>query len=220
MQTCAPLADRIRNQELRLGDVCQLVARNRATASARRKQIIVDAAATLRATLPAPLQRNMDIFSDKDASHWLTVLVTSHWFSLPKSAFRDALCMRYNWQPDNFPSHCACGQAFSIDHALSCATGAYSVLRHNELRNFTDSVLQEVCDDVALEPLDGELLPTNANVTKEARLDISALGFFGDRFSRSLFDLRVFHPNAPSAITTSLASQHSKHERSKRRQYE
>ena len=175
--------------------------------------------------MPAPLQRNMDIFFDKGASHWLTVLpVTSHGFSLPKSAFRDALCMRYNWQPDHLPSHCACGQAFSIDHALSCATGGYSVLRHNELRNFTASVMQEVCHDVALEPplqpLDGELLPSNANVTKEARLDISARGFWGDRFSRSLFDVRVFHPNAPSAITTSLASQHSKHERSKRRQYE
>ena len=33
-------------------------------------------------------------------------------------------------------------------------------------------------------------------------------------------DVQVFHPNAPSAITTSLASQHSKHKRSKRRQYE
>ena len=225
MQTCAPLADQIRNQESRLGDACQLVASNRATASARRKQFIADAAATLRATLPAPLQRNMDIFSDKGASHWLTVLpVTSHGFSRPKSAFRDALCMRYNWQPDHLPSHCACGQAFSIDHALSCATGGYSVLRHNELRNFTASVMQEVCHDVALEPplqpLDGELLPSHANVTKEARLDISAQGFWGDCFSRSLFDVRVFHPNAPSAITTSLASQHSKHERSKRRQYE
>ena len=71
VQTCAPLADQIRNKESRLGDVCQLVARKRATASGRRKQIIADAAATLRATLPAPLQRSMDIFSDKGASHWL-----------------------------------------------------------------------------------------------------------------------------------------------------
>ena len=65
VQTCAPLPDQIRNQESRLGDVYQLVASNRATASARWKQFITDAAATLRATLPAPLQRNMDIFSEK-----------------------------------------------------------------------------------------------------------------------------------------------------------
>ena len=78
------------------------------------------------------------------------------------------------------------------------------MLRHNELRNFTASVMQEVCHDVALEPplqpLDGELLPSNANVTKEARLDISARGFWGDHFYRSLFDVRVFHLNAPSAM--------------------
>ena len=213
VKTCAPVADQIRNQESRLGDVCQLVASNCATASARRKQFIADAAATLRATLPAPLQRNMDIFSDKGASHWLTVLpVTSHGFSLPKSAFCDALCMRYNWQPpDHLPSHCACGQAFSIDHALSCATGGYSVLRHNELRNFTASVMQEVCHDIdvalepPLQPLDGELLSSNANVTKEARLDISARGFWGDHFSRSLFDVRVFHPNAPGLCNYDVA---------------
>ena len=79
------------------------------------------------------------------------------------------------------------------------------MLRHKELRNFTTNVMQEVCHDVAheppLQPLDGEQLPSNANVTKEARLDISARGLRGDRFSRSLFDVRVFHSNAPSATS-------------------
>ena len=89
---------------------------------------------------------------------------------------------------------------------------------------FTASVLQEVCKDVALEPplkpLSGEQLRRSANATQETRLDISARGFWGDRFSRSLFDVRVFHPNAPSAIQAPLASQYAKHERSKRREYE
>ena len=96
------------------------------------------------------------------------------------------------------------------------------MLRHNELRNVTASVLQEVCHDVALEPplqpLSGEQLHRAANATSEARLDISARGFWDDRFSRSLFDVRVFHPNAPSAVMAPLASQYIKHERSKRRQ--
>ena len=60
------------------------------------------------------------------------------------------------------------------------------MLRHNELRNFTASIMHEVCHDVALEPplqpLDGEQLPSYANVAKEARLDISARGFRGDNF--------------------------------------
>ena len=103
---------------------------------------------------------------------WLTVLpMTSHGFSLPKAAFRDALCMR---QPDHLPSHCSCGQAFSVDHALSCVSGGYFVMRHKELRDFTASVLQEVCKDVELEPplqpLSGEQLRRSANATQEARL--------------------------------------------------
>ena len=100
-------------------------------------------------------------------------------FSLPKVAFRDALCIQYNWQPDHLPSYPSCGQAFSVDHTLSWVSGGYSVMRHNELRDFTASVLQEVCKDVALEPplqpLSGEQLCRSANATQEARLDISTV---------------------------------------------
>ena len=73
-----------------------------------------------------------------------------------------------------------------------------------------------------LQPLSGEQLRRSANATQEARLDISARGFWGDRFSRSLFDVRVYHLNAPSAIQAPLVSQYAKHERSncKRREYE
>ena len=225
VKTCEPLTGLIERQQQALGQACNQVAANRTAASGIRRKAINETAASVRATLPPQLQRAMDVYSDKGASHWLTVLpLTSHGFSLPKAAFRDALCMRYNWQPDRLPSHCSCGQAFSIDHALSCVSGGYSVMRHNELRDFTASILQEVCKDVTLEPplqpLSGEQLRRSANATQEARLDISARGFWGDRFSRSLFDVRVFHPNAPSAIQAPLVSQYTKHERSKRREYE
>ena len=133
-------------------------------------------------------------------------------------------CDTFGNPADHLPSHCSCGQAFSVDHALSCGSGGYSVMRHNELRDFTASVLQEVCKDVVLEPplqpLSGEQLRRSANATQEARLDISARGFWDDRFSRSLFDVMVFHPNAPSAIQAPLVSQCAKHERSKRCEYE
>ena len=93
-------------------------------------------------------------------------------------------------------------------------------MQHNVLRDFTTSVLQEVFKDVEVEPplqpLSGEQLRWSANTTQEACLDISAGGFWGDRFSWSLFDVRVFHPNTPSAIQAPLVSQYAKHERSKR----
>ena len=61
------------------------------------------------------------------------------------------------------------------------------MLLHNQLRNFTASILQEVCHDVALEPplqpISGDQLHRAANASQEARLDISARGFWGDRFT-------------------------------------
>ena len=75
-------------------------------------------------------------------------------------------------------------------------SGSYSAMRHNELRAFTASVLQEVCKDVALEPplqplgvgqslkklkytsinQSKKQLRRSANATQEARLDISVRG--------------------------------------------
>ena len=60
----------------------------------------------------------------------------------------------------------------------------------------------------------------SANVSPDARLDVSARGFWGDRFSRTMFDVRVFHPKAPSSRSASVTSQFVKHEKAKRRQYE
>ena len=76
-------------------------------------------------------------------------------------------------------------------------------MRHNEVRDLTASLLSEVCGDVQIEPtlipLSGEAqFYRSAYVSPDARLDVSARGFWGDRFSRTMFDVRVFHPNAPS----------------------
>ena len=162
------------------------------------------------------MQLCVEIASDQGASHWISALpLTAHGFALPKGAFRDALCLRYGWQPPHLPLHCPCGKPFDADHALSCAscgTGGYSIMRHNEVRDLTASLLSEVCGDVQIEPtlipLSGEAqFYRSANVSPDARLDVSARGFWGDRFSRTMFDVRVFHPNAPSSRSASVTSQ-------------
>ena len=66
----------------------------------------------------------------------------------------------------------------------------------------TASWLYEVCHDVAVEPplqpLTGEtIVPASANRRDDARADIHARGFWG-RQQGAFFDIRVFHPNAPS----------------------
>ena len=69
-------------------------------------------------------------------------------------------------------------------------------MRYNEIRDLTSVALAEVCPDVRREPrmieLDGEQLALRtANKNSEARLDISAAGFWAPA-QRAFFDVRVF----------------------------
>ena len=131
----------------------------------------------------------------KCASSWVTALPLScHGFVLHKAAFRDALCLRYGWQPQSLPSQCTCGQTYSVSHALSCPIGGYPTLRHNEVRDFTAGLLREVCHDVTteppLQPLTGEaFIASSVKRDDQARLGISACGFWGGRFEKAFFDV-------------------------------
>ena len=101
-----------------------------------RQQQHLEAVAELQPRLPEHLHRAMELGSEKGASSWLSILpIEEHGFSLHKVAFRDALCLRYGWTPSHLASHCVCSHPFSIDHALTCPTGGYPTIRHNELRD-------------------------------------------------------------------------------------
>ena len=72
-------------------------------------------------------------------------------------------------------------------------------LRHNQLRDDNAEMLQEVTNDVRIEPtlqpLTGEEQSVGGNVSVEARADISTRGFWC-RGQRAFFDVRIFDPNA------------------------
>ena len=117
-----------------------------------------------------------------------------------KEQFQDTLRIRYNWNLPPLPSECICGDEFNISHALSCKKGGFVTLRHNELRDITAKLLDEVCVDVRREPrliaMNGEQMRyKTANRSDEARLDISATGFWTPG-QRAFFDVRVFDLNA------------------------
>ena len=123
----------------------------------------------------------MTLSHEQGASTWLTARpIEEHGFALHKTAFRDSIALRYGWKPTNLPSHCACGETFNTNHALSCPNGGFFIVRHNEVRDFTDGLLREVSYDVEIEPklqpLAGEKLAPSANRDSEARLDIQARG--------------------------------------------
>ena len=180
-------------------------------------------AASLKNSLPAQLQRSMDLAQEKGASIWLTSLpIQEFGFALHKRAFQDALALRYSWQPLRSPTTCDCGKKFSIEHALSCPKGGFPSIRHNEIRDLTANLLTEVCNDVCIEPdlqpIDGVVLTGSSSNTQDgARLDIAANGFWGGRYERTFFDVRIFNPHAP---TNRHPRCYKKHELEKKRQYE
>ena len=83
----------------------------------------------------------------RGTSTWLTALpLVSHGFDLTRREFYDALCLRYGWEPAKMPTTCACGQRFSLEHALTCQRGGYITMRHDEVRDLftTSDVSQRV----------------------------------------------------------------------------
>ena len=73
----------------------------------------------------------------------------------------------------------------------------------------------------ALQPLTGERLAYRTAISgDEARLDVRAQGFWGDRGQCAFFDVRVFNPLAPSNSRSSLNTTYRHHESLKRRSYE
>ena len=119
--------------------------------------------------LSPELERAVELAQEKGASSWLTSLpIEEFGFALHKGAFQDAITLRYNWPPTRIPTTCACGNKFSVDHAMSCPKGGFPSIRHNEIRDLTAKLLTEVCNDVCtepdLQPLTGEVL-TGASET-------------------------------------------------------
>ena len=70
----------------------------------------------------------------KRASSWLNAIpIEEHGLPLNKQEFRDSLCLRYNLPLPNLPSYCACGEVFTVNHALSCKKGGFIAQRHDTI---------------------------------------------------------------------------------------
>ena len=150
------------------------------------------------------LRRMVDIAREKGASAWLTCRpLKKYGFALSKQEFRDGLCLRNGWTPARIPSHCSCGQEADVTHLLSCPSGGYPSIRHNDIRDTTAALLNTVCHNVStepmLQPLTAENLRYKSAITEDhARLDVASSGLWGSRFERTFIDVRVFNPHARS----------------------
>ena len=223
----APLSQEIMSQTLRYPDtIIERQIKEKTVTHQERRQLSNRLAQSIHESLTPSLKRSMDLAQEKGASSWLTSLpIKEFGFSLHKGAFRDALALRYNWEPSHLPAKCDCGKTFTVEHALSCPKGGLPTVRHNEIRDLTTNLLSEVCKDVRIEP---ELQPVTgetftdktANTQDGARLDIAANGLWGGRFERTYVDVRIFNPHAPSNHHPSLAACYKKHENIKKRTYQ
>ena len=87
-------------------------------ASAKEKMDSIDS------SLSPGLLRLVNQSRDKGASSWLNAMpLADKGLALNKQEFRDSLRLRYDLPLIDLPSHCTCGDKFTVSHALSCKKG-------------------------------------------------------------------------------------------------
>ena len=178
----------------------------------------------IKESLDESQKRQNEIIREPGCSAWLVTLPIGEYnYNLTKQEFWDAIRLRYNWPIPNLPSRCVCGEKFDVQHSMSCKKGGFITHRHNELRDITAKLLEEVCKDVEIEPtlttLTGEeFVYKTANHQPEARLDVSANGFW-IKGQRTFVDIRVYDPNALRYKNQTLKQCNTKNEMEKKRHY-
>ena len=182
------------------------------------------ALARIMSDLSYERKRKILAAQETGASNWLTSLpIRAKGFCLNKQEFIDAISLRYDWPIERLPNNCVCGASNNVNHAMTCKKGGFVCFRHDEVRDLTVSMLREICHDVTSEPsllpLDGESIRyRTANTANEARVDISARGFWTPG-EKAFVDIRIFDPMAPCHHNITLDAAHKKNEQEKIRAY-
>ena len=96
------------------------------------------------------------------------------------------------------------------------------------MRDLFASLLQDMCHDIKVEPqtltadptqtLTGHILSSSTNSSDEARLDVSARGFW-QRGQRAFFYVKVFNPFAKSHLNQRLETAFTSIDNEKKRHY-
>ena len=188
-------------------------------ASAKEKMDSIDS------SLSPGLLRLVNQSRDKGASSWLNAMPPADkGLALNKQEFRDSLRLRYDLPLVDLPSHCICGDKFTVSHALSCKKGGFVAQRHDGVRNLLTAFIDKICNNVEIEPrlqpLDNERFHLRSDVTSsEARLDIKAGGFWA-RGVTAFFDVRVTHVNSKCYQSKPTSEVFKEQEEDKKRKYQ
>ena len=105
---CSPVVDLIlkSQQALRKGTSTE---QRRIKQRVKNEKRVCDADKVSSLDLPDRLMKVAALAQNEVSSSWLTALpLVKYHFSLSKSEFRDAICMRYGWLPERLPAKCVC----------------------------------------------------------------------------------------------------------------
>ena len=120
-----PLVEQIVSQSHQLPEDSLTTLAQQEVRSERLKEL-EHRAERIKEMAPRKTQRALDLATEKGSSAWLTVLpLQDLGFNLNKREFRDAVKLRYDWPVEDFPSTCACGEAFTVDHSMICKLGGF-----------------------------------------------------------------------------------------------
>ena len=163
LQISSPLVDLIVSQAHDAASCFATQFKLRSELHATQRRVLEDFAKSIYDQLSPDLVSSVELACERGVSNWLSCLpLKFHGFALHKTAFRDAVMLRYHWTPPACPTSCPCGHDFTIDYCISCPKGGFPSLRHNEVRDLTAMMMYEVCSNVStkphLQPLTGEAL--------------------------------------------------------------
>ena len=105
----------------------------------------------VRAHINENQQRMNDINQEPGASSWISSLpLENEGYVFNKQLFWDLIHTRYGWELTRLPENCACGVKFGLHHGLSCKKVGLVTIRHNQGRNITANLLNEICNNVQI----------------------------------------------------------------------
>ena len=171
------------------------------------------------------LRRCLELAGEIGASGWVTATPYPHLgFELNRLEFIDAISLRYGFEVMDLNRTCVCGKPNNADHALSCSTGGYTILRHDNIRDLMGEIctyagLKGVETEKTLQPCPEEIsFHPSANTAHDARMDVVALGLWRP-MQLAHMDVRIFHANAPSHQSTPIDQLYRRNESAKKQAY-
>ena len=137
-----------------------MVPGKRSTEELKRHQQSLKRASTkakidsIDSSLSPGLLRLVNQSRDKGVSSWLNAMpLADQGLALNKKEFRDSLRLRYHLPLVDLPSHCACGDKFTVCHVFSCKKkGGVVAQTHDGVRNLLTTFIDKICNNIKIEP--------------------------------------------------------------------